>query len=144
MILGLVGLAFGSKLTVDNATFIAEGFNVSENLIGLTLVALGTSLPELATSVTASLKKESDIAIGNVLGSNVFNIFLILGITALVSPIPINGHNVADMLILLVITLILFASLFIMKKHHLGKFEGVTFLIMYVLFTIYIFFRSIA
>lgn len=144
VILGLIGLAIGSKLTVDNAVFIAEGFGVSENLIGLTLVALGTSLPELATSVTASLKKESDIAVGNVLGSNIFNIFLILGITALVSPIPINGHNVADMIILLTVTSFLFGSLFILKKHHLGKIEGVSFLVMYAIFTIYIFIRSIA
>lgn len=144
VLLGLIGLAIGSKFTVDNAVALAKVFHVSENLMGLTLVAIGTSLPELATSITASLKKQSDIAVGNVLGSNIFNIFLILGITALIRPVPINGHAVADMIILLIVTSCLFGSLFILKKHHVGKIEGVSFLIMYSIFIIYIFFRNIA
>lgn len=138
---GLVGLAFGSKLTVDNAIQLAQAFNVSESLIGLTLVALGTSLPELATSINASLKKKNDIAVGNIVGSNIFNVFLILAITALVSPIPLTGQSVFDMLVLLGGTMYLFFSLFIFKKHHLGKFEGMSLLAIYILFTIYIVIR---
>ena len=85
---GLIGLVVGARLLVDSATDIARTFGVSEAVIGLTVVAIGTSLPELATSVIAALRRQTDIAVGNVIGSNIFNIFSILGITALISPIP--------------------------------------------------------
>jgi cation:H+ antiporter len=144
VLVGFVGLAFGSQLSVDNAIVIAKGFNISEGIIGLTMVALGTSLPELVTSITASLKKETDLAVGNVLGSNIFNVFLILGATAMVRPIPITGYNVAEMLILMIVTSVLFGSLFILKKHQVTRLEGSVFLLMYLFFNIYIFFRSVA
>lgn len=85
---GLVVLVIGARLLVDNATLIARSFNVSEAVIGLTIVAIGTSLPELATSVVAAFRKQTEIAVGNVIGSNLFNILSILGITALITPIP--------------------------------------------------------
>lgn len=135
---GLMGLALGSQLTVDNAIVIARIFDVSESLIGLTLVAVGTSLPELATSVTAALKKHSDIAVGNVVGSNLFNIFLILGITAVVRPIPITGQNAMDILMLLGVTIFFFGLLFLFTKHKLGKIEGVAMVMLYVAYTAYV------
>lgn len=121
---GLAGLMFGSKLLVDNGTTIAKAFGVSETFIGLTLVAVGTSLPELITSVVAASKKQVDIAVGNVVGSNIFNIFLILGITAILKPIPLLAQNVFDILVLFATTILLFISLFVMQKRTIGKIEG--------------------
>jgi cation:H+ antiporter len=95
VILGLVLLMVGARLLVDSATIIARGIGVSEAVIGLTMVAVGTSLPELAASVTAALRGQREIALGNVVGSNVFNILAILGITALITPIPVETRFVA-------------------------------------------------
>ncbi len=92
---GLVGLVIGARLLVDSATIIARDFGISEAVIGLTIVAVGTSLPELATSVIAAFRRHTDIAVGNVVGSNVFNIFGILGITALIAPIPAEARFAA-------------------------------------------------
>lgn len=136
--LGFIGLAFGSTLTVENAIVLARQFGFSENFIGLTLVAAGTSLPELFTSVVAVMKKNTDIAVGNVVGSNIFNIFLVLGITSLVRPIPLTGHNLTDILMLFATTIFLFLSLFVLKKFHLGRIEGGGMVIIYIFYFMFL------
>ncbi|MDZ7764470.1 MAG: hypothetical protein U5K00_08595 [Melioribacteraceae bacterium] len=107
VVVGLVFLAIGSKLFVDGAVEIARMFNLSQIVIGLTIVAVGTSLPELITSVVASLKKEGDIAIGNVVGSNIFNLLSILGITALILPISSDGVGTLDLVMFCLTALIM-------------------------------------
>lgn len=142
VLVGLFGLMLGSKLLVDNATVIAKGFGVSDAFIGLTLVAVGTSLPELVTSVVASMKGKVELAVGNVVGSNIFNIFFILGVTSLVKTIPLNGQNLQDILVLFAATLLLFVSLFVLKKHTLGKIEGIIMLASYFIYVSYLVVRQ--
>jgi cation:H+ antiporter len=128
---GLALLAGGADLLVRGATVVATNFGVSNAIIGLTVVAVGTSLPELATSITAALKRQSDIAIGNVIGSNIFNIFGILGITALIAPIPVAERFLTiDGWMMLCVTAILFAILFLGKG--ISRIVGALFLIAYV------------
>ena len=112
IVLGLLGLTLGGKWVVDGAVFIAQKFNVSTTLLGLTVVAVGTSLPELATSVVAALKKNPEIAIGNVVGSNIFNIFFILGMTATLRPIPFHGGINFDIGVAIFASLFLFLFMF--------------------------------
>lgn len=131
IILGLVGLAFGGHWIVKGAVEFAGYMNVSESLIALTIIAIGTSLPEIATSVVAAMKKQTDIAIGNVVGSNIFNLFWILGLSATLNPIEFNPLNNFDVIMTLIVSMILFSVLFIGKKHTLMKYEGVLFLILY-------------
>lgn len=139
--IGLAGVIIGGNLVVDNATLIAQTFGMSQTLIGLTIVAIGTSLPELVTSIVASKKGENDMALGNVIGSNIFNLLLVLGIAGTVSPIHLpNMESVIDCIILLVVSLII---LFIIKKTSLvGKKTGALMVFIYVLYTIYIFYRN--
>lgn len=139
---GVLGLAFGSSLLVDNATFLARSFGFSDAFIGLTLVALGTSLPELATSASAAMKKKVDLAVGNVVGSNIFNIFLVLGITALFRPIPVSGQSLVDIGMLFVATIIMFVSLFVGTRHRLGRVEGIIMLLMYAGYISYLVYRG--
>jgi cation:H+ antiporter len=139
---GLTALALGSHLAVENAISIARSFGLSDALIGLTLIAIGTSLPELATNVTAALKKNTDIAVGNIVGSNIFNIFLILGTTATVKSIPINQAQIFDITVLLATTVLLFGSLFVWKKHRIGRVEGVLMLLLYATYTGYLIVRG--
>lgn len=129
---GLIGLILGGKWIVDGAVKIAELFNVSQKLIGLTIVAIGTSLPELATSVVAAYKKQTDIAVGNVVGSNIFNIFWILGFSALIRPIPFSRDTNADILMVIVSSLILFIILFVGKKRTIEKWEGIVMVLIYI------------
>jgi cation:H+ antiporter len=122
VVLGLALLIFGSNFFVDSATSVAETLGVSQSVIGLTIVAGGTSLPELATSVVAARKGQSAIAIGNVIGSNVFNILLILGLTAVISPMQIQGITTIDMgVMLLSVTLV---WLFSYTKYTVARWEG--------------------
>ena len=137
--LGIVGLALGSVLTVENAVSLGRSLGVSENFIGLTMVAFGTSLPELVTSVNAAIKKNADIAVGNVVGSNIFNIFLILGSASLFRPIPVSGQNLQDILVLFAATALLFLFIFVFKKHTIIRLEGaimLTFFFSYIVFLI--------
>jgi cation:H+ antiporter len=128
---GGVGLYFGSDWFVEGAINIAAGFGVSERIIGLTVVALGTSLPELAASVIAAVKREMDIAFGNIIGSNVFNILSVLGITAIIKPIAVSSELVnMDMLWMLGITFILFPMMFVLRK--ITRVEGMILLGLYV------------
>ncbi len=135
---GLLGLVFGGKWIVDGAIKIAEGFNVSQSLIGLTVVAIGTSLPELATSAVAAYKKQSDIAIGNVVGSNIFNIFWILGLSAVINPLPFSKDSIIDIIMTIVASLILFLIMFIGKKHTVERWQGVIMILMYVGYVAYL------
>lgn len=132
IILGLTGLVLGGKFVVSSATDIATSLGLSEKLIGLTIVAAGTSLPELATSVVAALKKNNDIAIGNIIGSNIFNIFFILSISSLIHPIEYNAIFNTDVFILLGGTLFLFAAMFTGRKRQLDRWESALLLIVYV------------
>ncbi len=136
--LGLCGLVGGGKILVDGAVGIATIAGVSERIIGVTIVAVGTSLPELATSLVAAFKKKSDIAIGNVVGSNIFNVFLILGTAIIVRPAPISLGSNIDMLIALFAGLILFISTFTLKHRTIGRTEGGIFLILYASYIYYL------
>jgi len=135
---GLSGLIFGGKWIVDGAIKIAEGFNVSQSLIGLTIVAIGTSLPELATSAVAAYKKQSDIAIGNVVGSNIFNIFFILGFSALIRPLPFSKTSDIDIIMTIFSSLILFLIMFIGKKHTIERWQGITMIVIYIGYVAYL------
>lgn len=142
-VLALVGLAaiiFGGDLVVDSASSIAIELGMSEALVGLTIVAVGTSLPELVTSVVAAVKKENDIALGNVIGSNIFNVLLILGLTSAISPLVISGTVLIDLIILLAtgVILLLISQLFKdMKRYH-----GIIFIAMYVAYLVFIIIRG--
>lgn len=116
IIIGILGLFGGGKLLVDNAVNLAQMAGWSEMLIGVTIVAVGTSLPELATSVIAARKGQSDIAVGNIVGSNIFNIFWILGLTSIISPLPINPGTNFDLIAETVATILLFLLIFVYKK----------------------------
>ena len=134
---GLAGLIFGGQLFVDGASGLARSWGVSESVIGLTLVAGGTSLPELATSVTAALKKNPGIAIGNVIGSNLFNIFFVLGCSATVSPLPMGNINTrfkcTDCFLPVVV-----AGRLVFRKRTITRLEGALMVGCYVVYTAYL------
>lgn len=136
--LGLIGLIIGGKLIVDNAVTIASDLGVSEKIIGLTIIAAGTSLPELMTSVVAAMKKNSDIAIGNIIGSNIFNIFLILSVSSLVRPITFSRVFNTDIYLLLGGTLFLFVAMFTGKKKTLDRWESAVLLLVFIGYTTYL------
>ena len=138
-LVGVVGIIFGGDLVVNAASDIALSFNLSENLIGLTIVAVGTSLPELVTSLVAAKKGESDIALGNVIGSNIFNLLFILGLSATITPMVVNINSIYDSVILILISLFVF----IVSKMRGGvsKLNGYILISSYILFTIYIIMR---
>lgn len=132
IVLGLAGLIVGGQLFVDGASGIARSLGVSESVIGLTLVAGGTSLPELATSVVAAVKKKPGIAIGNVIGSNLFNIFLVLGASATVSPLPLGNIGISDMLMLVVSSVLFWAAGWFFKDKTITRIEGAIMVALYV------------
>jgi len=138
ILLSLATIVLGGKLTVDSAVTMAKLFGISESLIGLTIVAVGTSLPELITSIVAAKKGQADLAIGNVIGSNIFNVFFILGITSIVKNIPVSTYGLIDIFVLVGVTVYTFLSLFIFEKHKLGKFEGLSLILIYIIYTIYL------
>lgn len=133
---GIVAIKFGGDFVVDGASTIAAKMGLSQNLIGLTIVACGTSLPELVTSVVAARKNELDMALGNVIGSNIFNILLVLGVAATISPIVFIMENVIDIAILTGMSLIVWA--FAWTKQKLDKKEGIIMLLMYAVYLVYI------
>ncbi|RLC50170.1 MAG: sodium:calcium antiporter [Candidatus Cloacimonadota bacterium] len=142
IVLGIIGLFVGGKLVVTNAVKIAEHLHVSEKFIALTIVALGTSLPEMVTSIISVLKKHNNIAIGNVLGSNIFNLLLVLGISSIIHPLEFDPLLNIDFLLLILTTLILFFTLFLGKKHKIYRLEAIAFLILYLLYLIFLFHRK--
>lgn len=138
IVLGLAGLVIGGRLIVTSAVSIAEVIGLSERVIGLTVVSIGTSLPELATSIIAVRKKNVDIAIGNVVGSNIFNIFLILGISGTIVPLGINPDSIFDILVNIVAGLLLFIFVFTGRGRSIERWEGAVFLISYIAYVTYL------
>jgi len=139
---GIIGLGLGGQLVVDNAVATAHIFNVSEKLIGLTIVSAGTSLPELATSVVAALKRKSDIAIGNILGSNIFNITLVLGTTALIRPVIYDSILNFDLSVLMFGTALLFVFMFTLTVRKLDRWEAVILVILAIAYLTYLVIRK--
>jgi cation:H+ antiporter len=135
IVIGLAGLLIGGRLVVNNAIEIATILGLSEKIIGFTIVAIGTSLPELATSVVAALKKNTNIAVGNIIGSNIFNIFLVLATIAVVSPVVFNPVFNTDMYLLAGGTLFLFIAMFTGGKKKLDRWESVILLLIYLGYT---------
>lgn len=142
ILLGLTMLVVGGQLIVTEATAIATMLGVSTSLIALTVVAFGTSVPELATSVVAALKKNANIAVGNVVGSNIFNIFLILGVSSTIYPITFLQQNSLDIIVVLLASLVLFIFMFIGKRHILERWQGLAMVIIYVIYIIYLIVRG--
>ena len=138
ILLGLVCLVVGGRLIVVSAVNIAESFGLSERVIGLTIVSIGTSLPELATSVVAVRKKNVDIAIGNVVGSNLFNIFLVLGVSTVITTIPVQEVSFVDIALNVLAGLLLFVFVFTGKGRSLERWEGIIFLAIYVAYLVYL------
>jgi cation:H+ antiporter len=140
--IGILGLALGGHWIITSATVLARGLHISEAVIGLSIVALGTSLPELATSAIAAYKKDVDIAIGNVVGSNIFNIFWVLGLSAVIRPLSFSGELLIDVVVALVAAVGLFAvMMFGRKRRTLEKWEGAVFVLIYVFYIISLSFR---
>ncbi|MBQ4056659.1 MAG: calcium/sodium antiporter [Bacteroidaceae bacterium] len=135
---GLAGLIYGGQLFVDGASGIASSLGVSESIIGLTIVAGGTSLPELATSVTAALKKNPGIAIGNVIGSCLFNILFVLGCSATISPLSMGGINNVDMAVLIGSAILFWLVGWFFKKRTITRVEGALLVICYIAYTAYL------
>ncbi len=135
---GLAALVTGGKLVVDGAVGIAMRLGISETLIGFTIVAAGTSLPELATSAVAAYRKKPDIAIGNIVGSNIFNIFFILGISTLIRPLPITAQINVDIMVLTGGSLLLFFFMFVGKRHHLERRNGIILILLYMAYVAFL------
>ena len=135
-LVGLVLVVWGSDVTVDAASAIASAFGMSERLIGLTIVAFGTSLPELCTSVSAAMKGKSDIAIGNIVGSNIFNILFVVGTTALITPVTFQANFVIDTLIAAAAAILLWLCVF--RKQRLNRTGGIIMLISYAAYFVYL------
>lgn len=138
IIVGLTLLVLGGRLVVTNAVEMATSLGISQTIIGLTIVAAGTSLPELATSVVAAIKKNNDIAVGNIIGSNIFNIFLILGVSSLVRPVSYNVKFNQDIYLLCLGTVILFIAMFSGRKKKLDRWEAGVLLLIYTGYTVYL------
>jgi cation:H+ antiporter len=138
VVLGLAMLIGGGTTVVNSATFIAKHYGLSEKLIGLTILAAGTSLPELATSAVAAYRRNTDIAIGNVVGSNIFNIFFILGITGVINPMPYNTMMNFDLYVLMASTIILMIFMFTINQRKLDRWEAFMLLAAYITYTIYL------
>lgn len=136
---GIIAIAAGGKMVVEGASDIARSLGMSDNLIGMTIVALGTSLPELVTSVVAARKNEIDMALGNVIGSNVFNILFVLGIAAVISPIGFTIQNSIDTIFLIASSLLVLA--FCLPKKKLVRWHGISMVVLYAGYTVYLFVR---
>lgn len=141
ILLGLGGLVLGGYWIVEGAIKIAVLIGVSQSVIGLSIVAIGTSLPELATSIAAARKGHADLAIGNIVGSNIFNIFWIIGISAIIRPLPISSDSIIDFIVMIVASGLLFAVLFIGSKQRINRFHGIGFVLLYVAYMVYLFMR---
>ena len=138
-VIGLAGVVGGGKLVVYSASNIAESFGIDQTLIGLTIVAIGTSLPELVTSIVAATKGETDIAVGNVVGSNIFNILFVLSLSVIVNPVTVKFVSLMDSLILLGVSAV--ALIVFLAARRLNRVWGLIFILMYVAYTVYIFMR---
>lgn len=139
---GLVGLGVGGNWIVGGAVYIASRLGVSQSLIGLTIVAVGTSLPELATSAVAAYKKNVEIAVGNVIGSNIFNIFFVLGLSSIIKPLPFHPSSNVDIGVVILASLLLFLWMFTGKRRSLDRWEGMVFLILYGCYITFLVFKG--
>ena len=139
---GIVALTLGGSLVVDGAIAITELFGLSQALIGATLIAIGTSLPELATTLIAAKRRDVDMAVGNAVGSNIFNVFWILGISAFIHPISFSPILSFDIMVAIVVTTMLFLVMFIGKRHAMERSQGVFFILLYVAYLAYIVVRG--
>lgn len=139
-IVGVAGIIIGGDVVVDSATEIAASFGIDETLIGLTIVAMGTSLPELVTSIVAAFKGETDIAVGNVIGSNLFNLLFVLGISTTIHPIQTTIFSIYDIVILVAVSLLIFVPL--IKKRELTRKWGILLLVIYAIYLAYIITRT--
>lgn len=139
-IIGLAGIVFGGDLVVDNASSIALSLGMSQALVGLTIVAIGTSLPELTTSISAARKGEAGMALGNLIGSNIFNIFFVLGISSVISPLSVSGSLFTDTWVLIFISVIL--VILALWKGKLSRTSGGIFILLYVIYFVYIIIRG--
>lgn len=138
IVLGLACIIIGGQLAVNGATGIARMFGLSETLIGLTIVAIGTSLPELVTSLVAARKGQNEIAMGNVIGSNIFNLLLILGVSATITPIPVQATSIIDALVLIGISVVFYLPA---RRGKLGRAPGAIMALTYVVYTVYLIMR---
>lgn len=137
---GLTAVIFGGDMVVDNASAIASSLGLSDTLIGLTIVAIGTSLPELVTSIVAARKGQSDLAMGNVIGSNIFNLAFIIGLSATIHPIAATPEAIFDTLIMIATTIVMYI-LCMGKKHIINRYEGAFCALIYIGYTVYIIMR---
>ncbi len=142
VLIGLGGLFVGGELVVSSAKNIAITIGLSEAFVGLTLVAIGTSLPELAASAMAAYKGKTDIAVGNVIGSNIFNLFWVLGISSIIKPISFFEYLNTDFVILFVITILMLFFVFVGKKNIIGKREGIVLVFLYFVYTAFLIYRG--
>ena len=139
IIIGIIALKYGGDFVVDNSVEIAELFNISDAIISLTILAIGTSLPELVTSVTAAIKGNSDIAIGNIIGSNIFNMLMIIGVSASIKPITYNPSYNIQMIILLIAIVFLALFPFIKPKNEMSRGNGIVYIITYIIYMVLLF-----
>ena len=137
---GIVGIMIGGNLVVENSILIALSLGMSETLVGLTIVAVGTSLPELVTSVTAALKKQTEIALGNVIGSNIFNIFFILGISAAIHPLSVDSKIFLDVFLMIIVTLLVLVIS--RTNYQITKKEGAFLSVIYIIYLTFIIIRN--
>lgn len=142
IIFGLLALFIGGKMVVEGVVIIAKNIGITEFMISLTIVAVGTSLPELVTSAMAAYRKEPDLAVGNIIGSNIFNIFFILAISAIITPIQIWPYVNTDMIVLLIASFLPFIFMFIGERHKLERLEGVCFILIYTVYILYLIWRG--
>lgn len=136
--LGILGLTLGGKWIVEGAIQLALSLSISETLVGLTIVAVGTSLPELATSAMAAYRRNVEIAVGNIVGSNIFNIFFVLGTSATIQPLPLQSNSNLDILIGIMASLMLFFFMFTGKKRSLDRWEGFAFVCCYIGYVVFL------
>ncbi|KJS19852.1 MAG: sodium:proton exchanger [Clostridiaceae bacterium BRH_c20a] len=139
-LLGLSAIIYGGNLVVKSSTKIAYSLGMSETLVGLTIVAIGTSLPELITSITAAIKRQSEIALGNIIGSNIFNILFVLGISSVISPLKVDNKIFFDIILMIFLTLVLLV--FSRTHFKVAKFEGIILALAYLLYLVYIISRN--
>ena len=138
-VIGLAGIIFGGDLVVDSASAIATSFGIDETLVGLTIVAIGTSLPEWVTSVTAAMKGETDIAVGNVIGSNIFNILFVLGLSVTIHPVPIEMISVYDALFVVIASIVVLIPC--LRTRHITRKWGIFYIVLYAAYMVYIIMR---
>lgn len=136
--MGVIALTIGANWVVDGAVKIAKDIGFSDTFVGLTIIAVGTSLPELFTSTVAAYKKQADIAIGNIIGSNIFNMLWILGVSAIINPLPFELISNIDLFIIIIVSSLLIFVLSLGQKYVIERWNGILFLILYITYIIFL------